>query len=509
MGRKTPRIPALGLVLAATLALSGAAGLGSAVDQLAPQAIAAPMQTTEDYIQPVTVSLLSGVDAINWQAPDITSIAADGQWETGRSALFHPESPGSAPRAAGQNAVGILVSQNQGRLGALPGNLRLIHPVTSRHITSPYGWRNNPTGPGTQIHIGQDYAIPCGSPVYASADGTVIQSAWAGHSGMRVTLDNGSSVRTGYSHNSKLIVKVGEKVKQGQLLALSGTTGNSTGCHVHFEVIINGRWNDPRNFLPPISGQPNPMIDSRRTTIAAEPIRNAGAPVAEARGRQGHLGTSPKTHVASPEPASTRKPSAAPMTEPSVKPHPVKSPTPNKKPVPSSKPAPPEPSHPSAPSKTPSAPESSPDPTALAPTHAPTAPAPSASPEASETPTNTEPTPEPEGPTASPTDPTEMPPNAGPQEPKAKPEVPTPTPKADDPAPEKDECQPINPDLKKDAKPEQEAKAPKDAPEKITESECETELDQCHPAEGAMTPESPLAALPELPCHPASDPAHK
>ena len=172
----------------------------------------------------------------------------------------------------------MLAGQRLGVRGVLPGQLQLIHPVTSRHITSPYGWRHNPTGAGTQVHIGQDYAIACGSPVYAAADGTVIQSAWAGHSGMRVTIDHGNSVRTGYSHNSRLIAQVGDQVKQGQLIALSGTTGNSTGCHVHFEVIVNGQWNDPRNFLPGIPGQPNPMFDSRDTRITAEPIRNSGAP---------------------------------------------------------------------------------------------------------------------------------------------------------------------------------------------------------------------------------------
>lgn len=73
--------------------------------------------------------------------------------------------------------------------------------------------------------------------------------------------------------NPKLIAKVGDTAKRGQPVALRGTTGNSTGCHVHFEVLIVDPWNDPQNFLPTIPGQPNPMIDSRRTT-SAEPIRN-------------------------------------------------------------------------------------------------------------------------------------------------------------------------------------------------------------------------------------------
>lgn len=135
---------------------------------------------------------------------------------------------------------------------------------------------------------------------------------------MRVTIDHGSNVRTGYSHNSKLIAKVGETVKQGQLIALSGTTGNSTGCHVHFEVIIDGRWNDPRNFLPTIPGQPNPMIDSRRTTIAAEPIRNTGKPQTEASNGHDIEVQTPQKATAIPtiKPTQKSENSAEPTKEP-------------------------------------------------------------------------------------------------------------------------------------------------------------------------------------------------
>ncbi len=247
----------------------------------------------------------------------------------------------------------MLAGQRLGVRGVLPGQLQLIHPVISRHITSPYGWRHNPTGAGTQVHIGQDYAIACGSPVYAAADGTVVQSAWAGHSGMRVTIDHGNSVRTGYSHNSRLIAQVGDQVKQGQLIALSGTTGNSTGCHVHFEVIVNGQWNDPRNFLPGIPGQPNPMFDSHDTRITAEPIRNTGAPrfgIESGHDLEIDLPPEPvvhapskKPHEASPDTESKpkppakdhektpdKKPTKKPDKKPEAKPSPAPSPSPKR-----------------------------------------------------------------------------------------------------------------------------------------------------------------------------------
>lgn len=231
---KAARATAVGIAIIAALAVSSTPTLADR--QVASMPVASSPIAVEGaaYRQPVELSLLSGIDAIAWDTENITS-AAEGL------PLPDASDPGSAQGSGGTTGqfAGQLVGQNVGPLGVLPGGIQLIHPVSSRLITSPYGWRNNPTGPGTQIHIGQDYAIPCGSPVYATADGVVVQSAWAGHSGLRVTIDHGSSVRTGYSHNSRLIARVGESVSQGQLIALSGTTGNSTGCHVHGPVKLS------------------------------------------------------------------------------------------------------------------------------------------------------------------------------------------------------------------------------------------------------------------------------
>lgn len=376
------RASALGVAVVAAMALSGAPVVGATNAQPASVATSNIQVAPAVYVSPVSVSLLSGVDAISWDALQFTSselkreIAEDSKGlgapgnTTPDNATVLSASLGEQPGSAtGGQASSMLVGQNVGVLGELPGGLQLMHPVASRHITSPYGWRSNPTGPGTQIHIGQDYAISCGSPVYAAEDGTVIQSAWAGHSGMRVTIDHGNSVRTGYSHNSKLIARVGDVVKQGQLIALSGTTGNSTGCHVHFEVIINGKWNDPRNFLPAVPGQPNPMINSRNTTITAEPIRNYGTPRSGTGGMQDleiEIPWRPEVSVVQTprvqkpvkstvkEPA--KRPVAKPETTPSPKPvaKPAKSPKPVVKPVakpettPSPKPVP-KPAEPSKP----------------------------------------------------------------------------------------------------------------------------------------------------------------
>ncbi|MFC0581834.1 M23 family metallopeptidase [Micrococcoides hystricis] len=127
----------------------------------------------------------------------------------------------------------------------------LAHPVKNVRITSRFGLRPDPWGSGgTVTHIGQDYGYACGTEVYAAAAGVVTQSEWAGHSGNRVSVDHGNGLVTTYNHNTVNKVQVGDQVKRGDLVALGGSTGNSTGCHLHFEVIVDGTPVDPRDWLP-------------------------------------------------------------------------------------------------------------------------------------------------------------------------------------------------------------------------------------------------------------------
>ena len=188
------------------------------------------------------------------------------------------------------------------RPAMLRTGLLLEHPVATRQISSAFGWRANPTGAGHQIHIGQDYPIACGSPVRASGTGRVIVAGWAGHSGQRVTIGHWHRVQTGYSHNSLLLVSVGEFVVQGQVIALSGTTGNSTGCHVHFEVIVNGQWQNPSNYLPMAGGQ-------RRAVLAAGPFAvDAGSALRQqsVAGAFGHSSGTSSNHGSADEVRPTR-----------------------------------------------------------------------------------------------------------------------------------------------------------------------------------------------------------
>lgn len=125
----------------------------------------------------------------------------------------------------------------------------LAQPVDNVRLTSRFGHRKNPTGPGFMSHNGLDYGVPMGTPIKASAAGTVVQAEWAGHSGFRVKVDHGNGLETSYNHNSVLKVKVGQKVNRGDVVSLSGSTGNSTGPHLHLEVIVNGKWVNPEGWL--------------------------------------------------------------------------------------------------------------------------------------------------------------------------------------------------------------------------------------------------------------------
>ena len=249
---------ALGMLLAAgSIAFTGSAPLGAR-----PAAPAVP--ATQAAPRAVVVPAVS---AAGW------SPAGEGLASTPAAA-----SADASGGAAGADRAALDQALLIGAPAALPGHLALSHPVASVTITSRFGWRFNPTGAGSQLHIGQDYAMACGSPVRAAEDGTVVQSEWAGHSGQRVAIDHGNGVRTAYSHNSLLLARVGEKVKRGDLVALSGTTGNSTGCHVHFEVYLNGRWVDPALYLPRVPGQPAPLTP--REQVAVRDSLDAGSALA-------------------------------------------------------------------------------------------------------------------------------------------------------------------------------------------------------------------------------------
>jgi len=166
------------------------------------------------------------------------------------------EAAAAAARAQGQ-AV-----QPYAPVTGSPSAFGLRHPFDGNiPITSGFGWRTTPPGTidfygtGGYMHTGIDFGAACGTPVYAAAAGEIFSSGWnsADGGGWRVKISHGvvqgNSLTTIYYHNSSIVVSNGQQVSQGQLIAYSGNTGNSTGCHAHFETWLNGVAVDPMRLL--------------------------------------------------------------------------------------------------------------------------------------------------------------------------------------------------------------------------------------------------------------------
>jgi murein DD-endopeptidase MepM/ murein hydrolase activator NlpD len=117
------------------------------------------------------------------------------------------------------------------------------------HITSGFGMREHPLLGKRVFHSGIDISIPQGTPVRTTADGVVSFSGWEGRGGNTVVIEDGNGFRTAYAHNSKNIVKVGQRVRRGDVIASSGSSGSATGPHVHYEVLKNGKSVDPAKYL--------------------------------------------------------------------------------------------------------------------------------------------------------------------------------------------------------------------------------------------------------------------
>jgi hypothetical protein len=315
----------------------------------------------------------------------------------------------------------------------------LMAPLESLVPTSPYGLRTSPlTGAAGEFHWGQDFAAPCGTRVY-SADAGVVRAVgwhpWGG--GNRVEIDHGNGLITTYNHLEAIAVKKGDSVRVGEVIARVGTTGSSTGCHLHFETILNGSHTDPRDWtlipikqidqLGPIemtsyapdAGKPSntgigwaiPVredlthvvaggVQEQPAAVAAKPTASSSAAATEAAGTaKGLPSATPTPTPSKPTPTPSATPTPTP-SKPTPTPSATPTPTPSKPtPTPSATPSKPTPTPTPTPSATPS-----PTPSKPTPTPTPSKSTPSATPTGSTaTPTTVTQTPTPTGATPTPT----------------------------------------------------------------------------------------------------------
>lgn len=124
-----------------------------------------------------------------------------------------------------------------------------VQPVDALKFTSNFGIRSDPFQHSARMHAGVDIPGPVGTPIYATADGTIARAERAGGYGNLVEVDHGKGIATRYGHLSRILVMPGSHVQRGQLIALMGSTGRSTGSHLHYEVRIDGHAVNPAPFL--------------------------------------------------------------------------------------------------------------------------------------------------------------------------------------------------------------------------------------------------------------------
>ncbi|HEY0111750.1 MAG TPA: M23 family metallopeptidase [Allosphingosinicella sp.] len=169
------------------------------------------------------------------------------QRSAGVGGPFEPVEP---VRAADPNFKALFMSWTkldqleQGTI-AIPS----AEPVKGSSFTSGYGVRSDPFRGRAAMHAGIDLAGPIGTPIYATADGTVGRSQWVSGYGNLVELEHGRGIQTRYGHLSRSLVNAGQKVKRGDMIALMGSTGRSTGSHLHYEVRIDGKAVNPVPFM--------------------------------------------------------------------------------------------------------------------------------------------------------------------------------------------------------------------------------------------------------------------
>lgn len=184
--------------------------------------------------------------------------AAEARLDFDRTEVTSSPAPAGPPAAAAGNQSAIHEQRQTPPAPAVreaeqpaPRAGRLGSPVANPVTNSPFGYRINPlTGAAGELHTGQDFAAGCDTPVFSAGKGKVIEAGFSAYGGgNRIVIDHGNGLKTTYNHLETIGVQLNQAVETGVRIGIAGTTGNSTGCHLHFEVLVNGQTVDPSGWL--------------------------------------------------------------------------------------------------------------------------------------------------------------------------------------------------------------------------------------------------------------------
>ncbi|MCI9381786.1 MAG: peptidoglycan DD-metalloendopeptidase family protein [Dorea sp.] len=185
------------------------------------------------------------------QLKEAAEAARRKQEEMARAAAAAAEAAKASAKAAASNSNSGSGS-GSGSAGApvVSGNGTFTHPCPGMsYVSSEFGWRAQPLPGASTNHKGMDFAAATGTPIYAASGGTVTSAAYSGNAGNLIVINHGNGLQTYYMHCDAMYVSAGQQVSKGQNIGAVGTTGNSTGPHLHFQVMQNGTPTNPRNFL--------------------------------------------------------------------------------------------------------------------------------------------------------------------------------------------------------------------------------------------------------------------
>ena len=199
-----------------------------------------PEETEETYSAAIPIEDLGTV----WQNIAAMGVTPTAEQRSNADSIYNLIRYGAAGGGSGFAGSDVPFIGADGFCSPIGENWRNV-------VTSEFGYRRDPFTGERRGHTGMDLAVPTGTSVRAALPGTVTVSTYnQGGYGYYVMIDHGNGLSTLYGHNSQLLARVGQTVEAGDVIALSGSTGRSTGPHLHFEVRINGERTNPRSYLP-------------------------------------------------------------------------------------------------------------------------------------------------------------------------------------------------------------------------------------------------------------------